>query len=339
MSLPLKGGPTSIAVVILNYNGLEYLRKFLPNVVRFSDGATIVVVDNGSTDSSIDFLKHNFPSVDIIDNGANLGFCRGYNESLGKVKADYVVLLNNDVEVTEGWLPPLKNTLDSAKYIAAVQPKILSYKNRDEFEYAGAGGGLIDILGYPFCRGRIFDTVEKDRGQYNDTTSVFWASGACIAIRAKLFRELGGFDEDFFAHMEEIDLCWRLRRREFEIYYCGSSTVYHVGGGTLTVANPNKTYYNFRNGLAMLIKHQSVIRLLWKMPLRIILDWLAALKFLLGSPKHCWAVVRAHWYVFTHLGRIFSKRREMKGYSYDVGRIYPGIMIFRYFLLGKKTYQ
>ncbi len=327
---------TSIAVVILNYNGKSFLEKFLPGVIQHSPGAKIIVADNGSSDDSLSVIPKN---VEIIEIGKNLGFCGGYNYVLNKIDADYFVLLNNDVEVTEGWLTPLKNLLDSAKMIAAVQPKILSFKNKDTFEYAGAGGGMIDRLGYPFCRGRIFDTVEKDRGQYNDTTSVFWATGACLVVRAKLFRELGGFDEDFFAHMEEIDLCWRLRRRGYEIYYCGESTVYHVGGGTLASANPNKTYYNFRNGLAMLIKNQGPYQLLWKLPVRIILDWVAGLKFLLGTPGHAWAVARAHWYVLTHIGKILGKRREMKGYTYEVGPVYPGIMIFRYFLLGKKIFN
>src|ERR1044071_7927501 len=291
-----------IAVVILNYNGKAHLEKFLPGVVRYSPEARIVVADNGSTDDSLTYITKYFPGVEIIDNGSNLGFCGGYNHALKKVSAEYFLLLNNDVEVTEGWLKPLLDILGRDQNIAAVQPKILAYRQKNRFEYAGAGGGLIDALGYPFCRGRIFDTTEEDHGQYNDTLPVFWATGACLMIRSKLFHELGGFDEDFFAHMEEIDLCWRLKRRGHKIYYCGSSTVYHLGGGTLAAGNPTKTYYNFRNGLDMLIKNQSGGQLLWKLPLRLALDWVAAVKFLLGTPAHAWAVMRAHGYVFFHLG-------------------------------------
>lgn len=325
-----------VAVVILNYNGLDWLQKFLPNVIAFSPEARIVVVDNGSTDDSISILRKNYPAVEVIENGENLGFCGGYNRGLSKVDAGYFVLLNNDVEVTQGWLKPMKDLLDSNKNIAAVQPKILSYRNKEMFEYAGAGGGFIDSLAYPFCRGRVFESVEKDEGQYNDTVPVFWATGACLMIRSKFFKELGGFDEDFFAHMEEIDLCWRLKRKGFQVYYCGISTVYHVGGGTLAVANPGKTYYNFRNGLAMLIKHQRGTQLLWKLPVRVFLDWVAGAKFLLGSPSHTWAIVRAHWYVFTHIGRILAKRKALKDLNFEVSEIYPGSLIWSYFVKGRK---
>ncbi|HEX8060655.1 MAG TPA: glycosyltransferase family 2 protein [Cyclobacteriaceae bacterium] len=328
-----------IAAVILNYNGKAHLEKFLPGVIQFSPEAKIVVADNGSTDDSIAFISKNFPGVEIIGIGKNLGFCGGYNYALKKVVADYFVLLNNDVEVTDGWLKPMRDLLDRDTTIAAVQPKVLSWHHKNKFEYAGAGGGMIDMLGYPFCRGRIFDSVEEDQGQYNDTLPVFWATGACLVVRAGLFMELGGFDEDFFAHMEEIDLCWQLKRRGHQVYYCGSSTVYHVGGGTLAMGNPAKTYYNFRNGLAILIKHQRWGQLLWKFPLRVGLDWVAALKFLMMEPAHAWAVIRAHGYVATHFGRILKKRAVLKGYTFDVGGIYPGSILWRYFVLGRKTFQ
>jgi GT2 family glycosyltransferase len=328
-----------IAVVILNYNGKAHLEKFLPGIVQFSREAKIIVADNGSTDDSLTFISKNFPAIEIIDIGVNLGFCGGYNYALTKVAADYFLLLNNDVEVTEGWLTPLIGILDGDRGIAAVQPKILAYHNKNRFEYAGAGGGLIDRLGYPFCRGRIFDTTEEDRGQYNDTLPVFWATGACFMVRASLFKDIGGFDVDFFAHMEEIDLCWRLKRGGYKVFYCGSSTVYHVGGGTLAVANPRKTYYNFRNGLDMLIKNQGAGQLLWKLPLRLVLDWVAALKFLLDAPAHALAVVRAHWYVATRIGKILSKRQKLKGTGYTVSEVYPGMILWRYFVLGRKTYQ
>lgn len=333
-------GQGTISVVILNYNGKAYLEKFLPGVVQYSPEAKVIVADNGSTDDSLTFLAMNFPGVDIIDIGQNLGFCGGYNFALKKLDADYFLLLNNDVEVTEGWLRPLVDLLDKDENIAAVQPKVLSHLQKNRFEYAGAGGGLIDTLGYPFCRGRIFDTTEEDRGQYNDTLPVFWATGACFMIRARLYKELDGFDEDFFAHMEEIDLCWRLKRRGYDVYYCGSSTVYHVGGGTLAVANPRKTYFNFRNGLDMLIKHQRGGELLWKLPLRVALDWIAALKFVLGgAPAHGWAVLRAHGYIVAHMGRILSKKRKLRKTGYAVSGVYPGVILWRYFVLGKKTYQ
>jgi GT2 family glycosyltransferase len=328
-----------IAVVILNYNGKAHLEKFLSGVVQYSPEAKVIIADNGSTDDSLAFISRNFPVVGIIDIGQNLGFCGGYNYALKKVTADYFVLLNNDVEVTEGWLKPLFEILERDRSIAAVQPKILSWHQKSKFEYAGAGGGLIDTLGYPFCRGRIFDTVEEDRGQYDDTVPVFWATGACLMVRGPLFNDLGGFDEDFFAHMEEIDLCWRLKRGGHKIYYCGFSRVYHVGGGTLAVGNPTKTYFNFRNGLAMLIKHQSGGQLLWKFPLRLLLDWIAALKFLLGAPAHAWAVLRAHFYVATHLERILAKRKKLKETRYAVSGVYSGLILWRYFVLGRKTYQ
>ncbi|HZY82308.1 MAG TPA: glycosyltransferase family 2 protein [Cyclobacteriaceae bacterium] len=325
----------AIGVVILNYNGRSHLENFLGTVVRYSDDATIIVADNGSTDDSLNFISKNFPTVAIIDIGDNLGFCGGYNFALKKVEADYYVLLNNDVEVTEGWLRPLKQLLDDDSSIAAVQPKILSWRRKDLFEYAGAGGGFIDTLGYPFCRGRLFRTLEKDRGQYNDTVPVFWATGACLVVRAKLFHELGGLDKDFFAHMEEIDLCWRLKRLGHKVYYCGKSTVYHVGGGTLSEGSPTKTYYNFRNGLVMLIKNQSAAQLFWKLPLRIVLDWVAALQLLFTSPASSWAVFRAHFYVLFHLGRVFDKRRG----PFRVTEMWPGILVWHYFALGKRTWK
>lgn len=334
-------GHTSIAVVILNYNGKAHLEKFLPSVISYSQGAEIVVADNGSTDDSLDLIKKNYPGIRVIELGTNLGFCSGYNAALNQVDTDYYILLNNDVEVTSGWITPMKQLLDNRGEIGAVQPKVLSYHNRNMFEYAGAGGGFIDALGYPFCRGRVFDRLEQDRGQYNDTIPVFWATGACLVIRSRLFREHGGFDEDFFAHMEEIDLCWRLKRDGHSVFYTGESVVYHVGGGTLSVANPRKTYYNFRNGLDMLMKHQRGGQLAWKLPLRVFLDWVAAIRFLLGSPGDAWAVIKAHFYVLFHFWRILGKRKalkkRLKGFS--VSEIYTGILVFSYFIGGRKTFR
>jgi GT2 family glycosyltransferase len=330
-----------IAVVILNYNGKSHLEKFLPSVVSNSNDGQIIVADNGSTDGSIDFIKANFNSVRIIINHANLGFCGGYNLALQNVDADYFVLLNNDVEVTSNWLAPMKRLLDSDPSIAAVQPKILSYHRKDHFEYAGAGGGWIDGLAYPFCRGRIFDTIEKDDGQFNDTLPVFWATGACMMVRSTWYRQLGGLDEDFFAHMEEIDLCWKLKRAEQQVYYCGESTVYHVGGGTLATGSPRKTYYNFRNGLVLLFKHLPGAQLFWKIPLRIALDWIAALRFLFSSPAEAVSIMKAHLYVLFHLGSVFSKRRKLKKQlkQFEVSEVYEGVLIVEYFLRGRKRYR
>ena len=233
---------SSIAVVILNFNGRALLKKFLPGVVQFSGQAKIVVADNNSTDGSREWLQTAFPQVQLIHLPANLGFCAGYNAALRQLRATYFVLLNSDVEVTPDWLTPLTNVLEGDPRAGAVQPKIRSYARRQHFEYAGAGGGFIDWLGFPFCRGRIFNTLEADHHQYDDTLPVFWASGACLAVKADLFLQLGGFDEHFFAHMEEIDFCWRLKRAGYQVIYCGASTVYHVGGATLSVGSPRKTY-------------------------------------------------------------------------------------------------
>jgi GT2 family glycosyltransferase len=331
----------SIAVVILNYNGKSHLEKFLGAVITHSEGASVIVADNGSTDGSMEFILKNYPSVQLIDNGANLGFCGGYNLALKKIAADYYILLNNDVEVTAGWIRPMQNLLDERGEIAAVQPKILSWRNKKLFEYAGAAGGFVDALAYPFCRGRVFDHLEEDHGQYDDTVPVFWATGACLMIRSKLFHELGGFDEDFFAHMEEIDLCWKLKRNGHQVYYTGESVVYHVGGGTLSASNPKKTYYNFRNGLDMLIKHQPGSQLLWKFPLRVSLDWVAGLRLLFKSHEDTWAILRAHLYILLHLGRILEKRRDLKKKlkGFAVSEAYRGVLVFRYFVGQQKVYN
>lgn len=323
----------TVAVVILNYNGKSYLEKFLPGVIQHSPGAKVVVADNGSSDNSLSIIPGN---VDVIDIGTNLGFCGGYNYALNKIDADYFVLLNNDVEVTPNWLTPIIDLLEKDPSIAAVQPKILSYREKDTFEYAGAGGGFIDALAYPFCRGRIFDTLEKDHEQYNDVVPVFWATGACLVVRSKLYKELGGLDEDFFAHMEEIDLCWRLKRAGYQVYYCGLSTVYHVGGGTLSAANPRKTYFNFRNGLSLLIKHEPAGSLWWKLPLRVFLDWVAAARFLVGKPSHAWAICRAHFYILAHFGKNWRKRKSP---TRAVPDVWPGLIIWKYFVKGERRYS
>ena len=283
-----------VTVAILNYNGEEMLGRFLPSVLQNSPGARIVVADNASTDGSVAFMKEHFPGVELVLLDRNYGFAEGYNRVIEHIGTEYVLLLNSDVEVTPGWLEPLMAALDADENVVACQPKVLDYKRKSHFEYAGAAGGFIDRYGYPFCRGRIFDTVEEDKGQYDTVADIFWATGAALLIRTAAYRDAGGLDGRFFAHMEEIDLCWRLRARGHRIVCVPDSTVYHVGGATLSVGNPRKSYLNFRNNLLMLYKNLPSNELCRVMAVRCVLDYVAALKFALGgSWAHCRAVVRA----------------------------------------------
>ena len=334
---------TEVAVVILNYNGRNFLRQFLPSVIANSGSAKIIVADNGSTDDSLSILENQFKeSVAVIKIESNLGFCGGYNYALRLVQSEFYVLLNSDVEVTAGWIDPIIKLFKSDSSIVAAQPKILSYQQKDTFEYAGGAGGFIDALGYPFCRGRIFDTLEKDSGQYNDTRPIFWATGACLFIRSNIYHNAGGLDEEFFAHMEEIDLCWRLNRAGYGIYYVGSSTVYHVGAGTLSRSSPQKTYLNFRNGLSLLVKHLPANKIWWQIPIRLGLDLVAAIKFLVqGSPADCLAVLKSQISFWLSLRSNLKKRRALKKQvsHYNVSNQYPGSIIAAYYLLGKKTFK
>ena len=283
-----------IAVVILNFNGAEMLRAFMPSVVEYSPEAEVIVADNSSTDASAQVMREEFPTVRYIQLEKNYGFADGYNRALAQVEAEYFLLLNSDVEVTQGWLAPMLEYMDSHPDVAACQPKLLSYKNKKEFEYAGACGGFIDKYGYPYCRGRIFDTVEEDKGQYNSVAELFWATGAALMIRAEDYRAAGGLDGTFFAHMEEIDLCWRLRSRGRGIVCIPQSCVYHVGGATLNKSNPRKTYLNFRNNLLMLYKNLPENELRHVMFVRALLDYVAAFKSLLsGDVAGCRAVLQA----------------------------------------------
>lgn len=283
-----------IAVVILNFNGAEMLRAFLPSVVDYSPEAEVIVADNCSTDASAQVMREEFPAVRYIQLEKNYGFADGYNRALAQVEAEYFLLLNSDVEVTQGWLAPMLEYMDSHPGVAACQPKLLSYKNKKEFEYAGACGGFIDKYGYPYCRGRIFDTVEEDKGQYDSVAELFWATGAALMIRAEDYRAAGGLDGTFFAHMEEIDLCWRLRSRGRGIVCIPQSCVYHVGGATLNKSNPRKTYLNFRNNLLMLYKNLPENELRHVMFVRALLDYVAAFKSLLsGDAAGCRAVLQA----------------------------------------------
>ena len=283
-----------VAVVILNYNGAEMLKKFLPTVIDCSQGARIVVADNASTDSSVAVMREEFPAVELLCLQQNWGFAQGYNLALEKVEADYFILLNSDVEVTQGWIEPMLELLDANPDVAACQPKLLDYKRKTHFEYAGAAGGFMDRYGYPYCRGRVFDTVEEDKGQYNRVCDIFWATGAALMVRADDYRKAGGLDGRFFAHMEEIDLCWRLRSRGRRILCVPQSTVYHVGGATLNYNNPRKTFLNFRNNLLMLHKNLPQKEYRTVMAVRCMLDYVAAAKFLLtGDVANCRAVIEA----------------------------------------------
>ena len=311
-----------VAVVILNWNGKFFLEKFLPAVYNSTyPNIEFVVGDNGSTDDSVAFVKATYPSIRIIQNTENFGFAGGYNEVLKQVEADYYILLNSDVEVTSSWIEPVINYLETEPNMVAAQPKIIAYHQKGTFEHAGAAGGYIDRLGYPFCRGRILHEVEQDQGQYQDNREVFWATGAALFIRADAWREADGFDADFFAHMEEIDLCWRLKRMGYRIGYVAESTVYHVGGGTLNTSNPKKTYLNFRNNLLMIQKNSGSFACWWIIFIRLWLDLLALLVFLFDrKPKDAWAVSRAHQYFFLHLFQTAKKRKRYPTKENKTGR-------------------
>jgi len=325
-----------VAVVILNWNGVKLLEQFLPSVIQYSPEAKIYVADNASSDASVTYLKINFPSVTIIKNKANFGFAQGYNEALQFVEEEIYALVNSDIEVTENWLQPIISLFENEPATAIIQPKLLDFKNKEYFEYAGAGGGFIDKYGFPFCRGRIFETLEKDNGQYNDTVEIFWASGACFFIRKEIYRELNGFDADFFAHQEEIDLCWRAFNKGHHIKYCGTSTVYHVGGATLEAGSPRKTFLNFRNSVWMMLKNLPASQLFPTLFIRMCLDGIAGVHFLLqGKPKHLWAILSAHYYFYTHMLRFLRKREifQSKNY-YKIKSI-----VYRYFFKNGKIFD
>lgn len=297
------------AVVILNWNGLNLLKEFLPSVVKHSSSAKIYLADNASTDASTAWTIENYPQVKIIYLAKNYGYAGGYNQALKEVEEDFCVLLNNDVEVPKNWILPLVEVLKNNEKIAAVQPKIKDYKRPKYFEYAGAAGGLIDYFAYPYCRGRMFNQVEKDQGQFEQEEEIFWASGACIALKKSVFEKLSGFDEDYFAHMEEIDLCWRMKNAGFLIYYTPKSEVFHLGGGTLDSLSPRKTFLNFRNSLYNLVKNAPSRNIYLKIVLRLMLDGLAAIYFLLQlKPSYFWAVLKAHFSFYANFKTMKKKR-------------------------------
>lgn len=323
-----------IAVVILNWNGSALLEQFLPSVIAYSKDATIYVADNASTDNSVTFIKTNYPEVIIIQNSENGGYVKGYNDALPFVKEDIYCLLNSDIEVTPNWLVPILKTFKEQPETAIIQPKILDYKSKEKFEYAGAAGGYIDKYGYPYCRGRIFNTIEVDTNQYQNET-IFWASGACLFIRQSTFKALQGFDESYFAHMEEIDLCWRAFNKGYLTKYINNSTVYHVGGATLNASSPKKTYLNFRNSLFTLTKNaKGHIALL--IFVRLVLDGIAALKFLIEfKPKHLIAILKAHVSFYKHLPKLLKKRKAI---SQKTGYYQTKSIVYNYFVLNKKTF-
>jgi len=318
-----------IAIVILNWNGRKLLETFLPSVIEYSDKAKLYIADNASTDDSIAFLKNYYPNIKIIKNKSNGGYAKGYNDSIKHVIEPIVCLLNSDVEVTDNWLDPILETFNADKSVSIVQPKILDYKKKAYFEYAGAAGGFIDKYCYPFCRGRIFNTIEKDEGQYNDQTSIFWASGACFFIKNNVFKSLGGFDETYFAHMEEIDLCWRAYNQNFVTKYTSRSIVYHVGGATLKNTNPKKTYLNFRNSLITLAKNTDSA-LVSRVFTRMVLDGIAAIRFLFQlKPLFFVAVLKAHGSFYWRLRSVLKQRKKLKKRS---GYFEKNSIIWSYFI-------
>ncbi len=338
----------AVAIVILNYNTRRHLEEFLPSVVANSAGARIIVADNGSPDDSIAFLQTHYPEVEVLDLEVNHGFAQGYNEALRQVQTGIYVVLNSDVEVTPGWMEPILDAMRNDPSIAIAQPKIKALRDKERFEYAGAAGGWIDALGYPFCRGRIFSHSEIDTGQYDEPQECFWAAGAAFFIRAKLYHTFGGFDGDYFAHNEEIDLCWRLKRAGYGVWCFPQSVVYHLGGGTLEYENPRKVFLNFRNSLFTLLKNEAAGKLLWLIPARFLLDGLAGVRYLLkGQFKAIGAIVRAHFSFYSQWNKTLRKRRDMNQIidqhriqpKYNRTGVYRGSIVWAYYARGVKTFR
>jgi GT2 family glycosyltransferase len=331
----------TVSVVIINFNGRKYLEQFLPSVLASTySGMELIVADNASTDDSLRFLRDHYPQVRIIELKRNHGYAGGYNEALKLVKSDYYVLLNSDVEVTPGWIEPVIELMEKDQTIGACQPKILSFHKRDQFEYSGGAGGWLDCLGYPFARGRIFDICEVDKGQYNDVQSIFWASGAALFVRSDLFHKAKGFDTYFFAHMEEIDFCWRLQLLGYGIYVCPASEVYHIGGGTLPKGNERKVFLNFRNNMIMLAKNLPKRQSVWKIPLRVLMDFTSAFKSLFaGQAVYFVAVWEAHaafvkWVLFNRGSSVFPIKRKGKLTGW-----YQHCVAWKHFVEGKETFD
>lgn len=325
-----------IAVVILNWNGAKLLEQFLPSVIAFSHEATIYVADNASTDTSIEVIQNQFPTVKIIQNTGNFGFAKGYNEALKFVEEEYYALVNSDIEVTENWLAPILTLFENESETAIIQPKLLDFKKKTHFEYAGGAGGFIDKFGYPFCRGRIFDTIEEDKHQYDDEIEIFWATGACFFIRKEVYRKLNGFDDDFFAHQEEIDLCWRAFNLGYKVKYTPKSIVYHVGGATLNEGNPRKTFLNFRNSLFMLTKNLPKNQLFTILFMRMCLDGLAGIQFILkGKFKHFWAIMEAHFTFYNLIFQFYKKR----GTNQKLNYYKTNSIVYSFFVKNGKVFE
>lgn len=330
------------AVVILSYNGRKWHELFLPLIVSEAHtGYDVVVVDNASTDDTLQYVQENYPTVHTLQIAVNRGFSNGYAEALKQIQAKYYVLLSADFEVTTGWFPPLINAMHRYQGLAACQPKIRYWKEREFFEYAGAAGGFKDKYGYMFCRGRIFNELEKDNGQYNDDIEIFWASGGCLMVRADLYHKVGGLDPDFYAHMEEIDLCWRLKNAGYKIGYIAGSTVYHVGGSVISYGSPQKLYYNFRNSLILLLKNEKASTLLWLFPLRLMLDGVAGVHMLLGGKvKEMFIIIKAHFHFYGSLGKWLKRRKEAnKNITHrNEAGLYKRSIVWQFFALRKRIF-
>lgn len=331
------------AVVILSYNGKKWHDLFLPGIVAAADGwYDVVVVDNASTDDTLEYVQQKFPTVKTLQIAVNRGFANGYYEALRQLQAKYYVLLSADFEVTHNWFPPLLHAMQRYEGLAACQPKIRYWREREYFEYAGAAGGFMDKWGYLFCRGRVFNDLEKDRGQYEDDIETFWASGGCLMVRADLYHHVGGLDPDLYAHMEEVDLCWRLKNAGYKIGYVAGSTVYHVGGSVISYGSPQKLYYNFRNNLILLLKNERGSRLLWLFPLRLVLDGVAGLQMLAGGKfKETATIVKAHFHFYGSFGKWWRRRKEARKlitHRNEEGIFHKSI-VWQYFALRRKTFD
>ncbi len=333
-----------VAVVIVHWNRKNLLEQFLPGVCASSySNFSVHIADNASDDNSVQYVRENFPQVNIVQLDKNYGYAGGYNHTLKHIKADYYVLLNNDIEVPKNWIEPMVELMETRADVGACQPKMIDYKNKNLFEYAGACGGFMDTLGYVFCRGRIFEALEEDKGQYNEPQEIFWATGACLFIRANVFHSAGGFDEEFFAHMEEVDLCWRVQLHGYKLMVVPTSVAYHVGGGTLNKQSPQKTYLNFRNNLIMLTKNLPLSVLWWLIPLRSFLDLLSSVFFLInGFPKYSAAIHRAHAHYFFKFGKWWKLRSlhktDLKPLS-QLSGVYKGSIVKQHFIKGVRFFS
>ncbi len=329
------------AVVILNWNGKHHLERFLPSVVKHTKHAEIIIADNASTDDSLMFLDKNYPQLRIIRNNKNYGFAKGYNKALEQIKSEFdiYILLNSDVEVTENWEKPLIERIN--KKTVACQPEILSYNEKNKYEYAGAAGGFLDKNGYPFCRGRIFTEIESKRKDYTVSKEIFWASGACFTVKSSVFHEMGGFDEDFFAHMEEIDLCWRIKNKGYSILFEPQSTVYHLGGGSLQYESPFKTYLNFRNNLLMIVRNYHESNLFLKILTRLCFDGLSGIRYILvGQYKNCFSIIRAHFAFYKRLSKALSERKELKkNLNQNSKGFYTRSIVWDFFVENRRTFS